>query len=236
MCEAGAAIGCSTLASMYENGIGVPADAARAEEFYRRACSAGAERGCEKVKAGNQQRADEEQRQREAAQREQVERQRQEAAEREVRHQRGATWGDDAEAHAGGKGIASFKSFLGMQCGDSEAQITKVLGAPSARYPGGGRTQIMWNDLGIAVQIVEKTGRLAYVQYMLALRKKPAPVADPKAQYLGGPASAVKRDFGAPSSPGDAMLYQDQKAKMMVSFLCPPTDRCTSIGVYCLGE
>ena len=49
-CEGGETSVCVVLGSMYENGIGVPADRAKASAAYKRACEQGDPRGCERGK------------------------------------------------------------------------------------------------------------------------------------------------------------------------------------------
>ncbi len=61
-CESARAQGCRLLGSMYENGVGVALDAARAESFYQRACLLKDTRGCDKVMEGHVRLADDEQR------------------------------------------------------------------------------------------------------------------------------------------------------------------------------
>jgi hypothetical protein len=249
MCEAGTALGCLTLASMYENGIGIDADADRALEFYRRACRAGAERGCEAVKAAEaaraqaeqqqqqrqQQRQTEEQQQQQERQRQQEAQQRQQEEQQHHHEERAHVEASAGHASPPPGGIAAFKSYLGIQCGGTEPQLLSLFGQPSVRSTGSPRSQLMWNDIGVNVQLVAATGRIAFIQQMLSTRKRPPPGDDAKARYLGAAAGDVVRDFGAPMAPGDSVMYQDQKNKVMVSFYCPK-QRCEAIMVYCLAE
>jgi TPR repeat protein len=50
-CDAGQADGCAGVAFLYDRGLGVPLDNARAEGLYRKACSAGSGRACQGLAA-----------------------------------------------------------------------------------------------------------------------------------------------------------------------------------------
>jgi TPR repeat protein len=214
MCEAGNSVGCLTLASMYENGIGVAADAGRARRFYQRACELGAQRGCDAARAMA-------------------------PADTQAEPQRPpppATPQPASRAPHAPVSMAQFKRFLGVNCGDTEAALTAAFGKPSSRTEASTRAMMTWNDIGVSVQTELKSGHVAFMMAMLAGRKKAPPGNDPNARYIGADASTVIADFGAPESPGDAIMYQDQKNKVMVSFNCPGQHKCDAVLVYCLGE
>lgn len=65
-CEADQGLACRVLASMYELGIGVPRDLAKAESFYRRACELGDARGCGKAREYREQHEGEAQKRKDA--------------------------------------------------------------------------------------------------------------------------------------------------------------------------
>ena len=52
-CNAGNAIGCQCLGSLYHRGLGVARDDSHAEELYSKACKLGAAGGCTELKNMN---------------------------------------------------------------------------------------------------------------------------------------------------------------------------------------
>ncbi|HUS65893.1 MAG TPA: hypothetical protein VMZ28_15180, partial [Kofleriaceae bacterium] len=133
-------------------------------------------------------------------------------------------------------GIAMFRSMFGVRCGDYEGRVVQLLGPPSSRVAAGARAVLQYG--GVSLQIVAATGRVAYI----SVAQSPTQPLDarfsgePKLRYLGWPAASVMQEIGAPMAPGDAVMYQDQSAQVMVSFYCPQRGPCTNIGIYCLGE
>jgi TPR repeat protein len=51
-CNADDTEGCFNLGLLYEKGLGVPKDAARAAGFFRKACAGGDAEGCQQSKTG----------------------------------------------------------------------------------------------------------------------------------------------------------------------------------------